>query len=119
MASPRDILRYTERWLDLFDKFQDDPAQEHIVYCDSPAHAKLVRLEFYKAREAMKRHEEKLKKDDPKTYAEIGHPNLDRKEVRIVGNNCVFGFKDDSVIAKLLEKSLADPRNNAPKEGHQ
>lgn len=113
MSSPKDILRYTERWLDLFDKFQDDPKKEHVVRCANPKQANMLRLEFYKAREALRKSEEALKASDPTAYSVMGHPNLDRKEVRVQGNNVIFGFKDASQIAKLLEESLKDPINNA------
>ena len=118
MPASKDILRYTERWMDLFDKFQEDPTKEHVVACVSEKQAKLMRLEFYKARRALELSEAELKKNDPKAYQQMGHPNLDRKEVRVVGNCVIFGFKDSSEIAKLIAASFEDPRNQQNGEQH-
>lgn len=118
MGSSKDFNRYTERWRDLFHLFQEDPSKEHIVHCKSPQEARLVRLEFYKAREALHRAEEHDRLHDHVAYAEYGHPNLDRKEVRVVGNDVIFGFKDSSRIALLLAESLVDPMNNPQEAQH-
>lgn len=120
MPASKDINHYTQRWMDLFDAFQDDPTKEVVVECDSVKEAKRVRLEFYKARSALLAKEAKIRteanlraSDEAKqTYEMYGHPNLDFKEVTIVGTNVIFGYRDKSRVAELLERALAKIDNN-------
>lgn len=98
MSSPKTFKRYEERWLDLFNRFQDDPTQEIPVECKDERTAKAFRLEFYKAREA-------LLHDDPAWY-KAEYFNLDRKRVVVEGRTAIFGFKDDSWVAKAIDDAL-------------
>lgn len=111
MPASRDINRYTDKWMHLFNFFQDHPEVEHVIECKSVREAHIVRLEFYRAREALRRKEDVDKKEDPAAYKEYGHPNLDRKEVRIVGTNVIFGYKESSRIAELIASSLPPEYN--------
>lgn len=116
MGAPRDIRRYTEKWMDLFNQIQDDPKKDIVMECATEKEAKLLRLEFYKAREALHRDEATLKAQGAEAYNENGHPNVDRVEVRVVGDNVIFGFKDSSRIATIITNALEKLRNQ---EGQQ
>lgn len=100
MTSPKTINRYSAHWMDLFDAFVDDPQKERVIECKTEKHAKGMRLEFYKAREAL------LKGlHDSKQDAEFANA-LNTREVKVVGTQVVFTHKDENWIGKLIAESL-------------
>lgn len=103
MSAPTDIRKYTESWLNLFDRFQDNPEEEYIIYCSSMKEAMKIRLEWYKARAAMQRSEAGLSVEG---MSKMGHPNLNRKEAVIKGTNLHFIYKEAMPVAQLLEESM-------------
>ena len=110
MGASVNIRTYSDYWMRLFEIFNERPREEYIVHCKSEKEARKVRLEWYKARAALQREEQKM---DAATFAEFGHPNLVRKECLIKPTgicefNVCFSYKEDSDVAKLLKASLEE-----------
>lgn len=110
MASPKTFKRYAAQWFALLDSFKEDPSKIREVPCPDKDKAMAMRLEFYKMREAF------IKDPDLRQEYEFV---LNSREVRVTDDGrVVFDTKDNNWIGKLIEQSLADPRN-APKEDGQ
>jgi hypothetical protein len=99
VSSPKQIERYSKKWKELFDWFIRNPTSTHLVACEDEEHAKKLRLEFYKAREALLRNDELRE-----LYGEV----LDAREVTLRGRKVVFGTKDDGWIADAIANSFKE-----------
>lgn len=97
MSNPKTFQRYEASWWGLLDKWKENPQEVVSISCESPKHAKGMRLEFYKMREAALR--------DPHMAQEYAEA-LNSREVKVVGNDIVFSHKDNSWIGKLISKYL-------------
>lgn len=96
MPASKDIRRFTEKWLELFDWFEEHPELDHIVQVETPSQARSMRFEFYRARTAM--------------YQDPGlrelYPQANRRGVYLDGNTVAFRVKDHTPLADLLKQSL-------------
>lgn len=101
MPHPTDIRRYTEKWLDILEWFEDHPSEPYVMECETAKRCHSLRFEFYRAREAARKNPEMKR----------AYPNMDRREAIIDGLKLIFRFKETTPVAELLQKSLDE--NNA------
>lgn len=98
MPYPKDIRRFPEKWLEMFDWFEEHPDTPFVLECESPKRAHSMRFQFYRAREVMRKDEE-LKR---------AYINTDKREAVLEGSKVVFRFKDATPAADLLRKSIEE-----------
>lgn len=98
MPSSKDIRKFAEKWLDLFDWFEEHPDEDHTVEVETPSQARSLRFEFYRARTAMQ--------NDP-GLRDL-YPNTGRREVNIEGLRVHFRYKEKTPLAQLIKDSLTE-----------
>lgn len=97
MSGPKTFKRFTAYWMDLFDSFKASPHKPFEVECKDTKKAFALRLEFYKAREAVL-----LDPDWTGEYEEA----LNAREARVDGTKVIFDTKDNNAIGQLLKAAL-------------
>lgn len=108
MPSSKDIRRFSDKWLEVFEWFEDHPNDTYTVNTDNPKRAKSLRFEFYRARSALQ-DEPELKK---------AYTNLDRREVIIDGSKVLFRCKETTPLAELLDRSLKEAEQKESEHGN-
>lgn len=92
----KDIRRFSDKWLEVFDWFEANPDKEYVVETETKKRAFALRFEFYRARAAMQRDE----------GLNALYDNTKRREVIIEDTQAVFRLKDKTPLAELLDRSL-------------
>lgn len=110
MTASKKIERYSSEWLATCDWLCENPTETLVMKCASNKDARAMRLEFYKAREAIQASEIEMKNTDYKTYAQMGHGALDAREACVSsGSDEVhFIYKDTNKMSMVLKAGLEE-----------
>lgn len=109
MPASKDIRKYSDTWLDTFKWFEEHPAQDLTVDCESPSKAKSMRLEFYRARSALEK-DEGYMKIKMETGYDMWENTKKRKIIIEDGSRVIFRFADETTVIEQLKRGLEAAR---------
>lgn len=95
---PKKAERYAMEWSDLIALMEKDDTKPLEVPCASDKDARVMRLEFYKYREALFRDSEGM--SDNLRFL------LDSREVKVRDNFCIFDTKSNGKIGRTITAFL-------------
>lgn len=109
MTAPKEIRRFSEQWLEMFDWFEQNPTKDLSIVAETEKAAEHVRFEFYRARSAIRRD----------SILNALYPNLERRMVMVRGATVIFCYRENSTLAELIKRGMQETTHATSEEARK